>query len=522
MAPGIPAPKDAQRHSATAGGSEGPARKGPQSAEAGLIILFVIIVGGMALTTLLRFADLVVTAGPNSVGEAGKVYFAHRFQIGESVFGYGNEPPYYPSIHGPLLHSSVGLVGRILDCNVTDLYYVGRSISIASTLLGLMMAGLILRTLRVSWSWLPVVIVTFFAAESVVSHSISYRSDNWIFGLSMIACYLLLAFPNKRWALVVLALLPVVAFFLKATGISILGAIALVFCMDRRWKSGALVGLGSVAVLAATVLLVERLSDGSFVGSFRSGLTMPFSPTYFLSCLALPQIWLPLFLPFALLGRAIPVQRDELQRKRCVVTAFWLVSLLAGALTAMRAGSDAYYFIEPYAYGIILSVAWYADRVKAVDTPAKPGFFLARCAVMVFILSHLPPLLHTVMMPPAGFSTKEPTHLREDRRVIAERVNSQGLKCFSDDPGLNVLLDTPAIIHPLIPTLMIESGTLQISALVGPIERREYDIVVLTGMRWRYEGTAYLPEPFFDALKEHYEQTETGTHYELFVPRTGG
>jgi hypothetical protein len=92
----------------------------------------------------------------NTLGEAGKVYYAHRFQTGRTIFEAGDQPPFYPSMHGALLHAAVGMIGRLFDLPMGSLYGVGRAISIVMTLLALAGAGVILRAIgasgRGAWS----------------------------------------------------------------------------------------------------------------------------------------------------------------------------------------------------------------------------------------------------------------------------------------------------------------------------------------------------------------------------------
>jgi hypothetical protein len=98
---------------------------------------------------------------------------------------------------------------------------------------------------------------------------------------------------------------------------------------------------------------------------------------------------------------------------------------------------------------------------------------------------------------------------------LAERINGAGLYCYSDDPGLNVLLDQPAVIYPLLQMQMVEAASLPRETLLGPMERTEFDCVVLSGVRWRYRGLLVPSESFVSAVKRSYPRSEFVGNYEV-------
>ena len=110
---------------------------------------FVIVLGTRAVVSLVYLTLALLVPGENTVGEAGKVFYAERVLAGELPFLPGESPPYYPAVHGVLLHASVGAIGKLLSLPHTDLYFVGRGISLLFTLASLFLAWRLLRSQRV-------------------------------------------------------------------------------------------------------------------------------------------------------------------------------------------------------------------------------------------------------------------------------------------------------------------------------------------------------------------------------------
>ena len=104
------------------------------------------------------------------------------------------------------------------------------------------------------------------------------------------------------------------------------------------------------------------------------------------------------------------------------------------------------------------------------------------------------------------------------RQEIADRINAGGQRCFSDDPGLNVLLDEPAVINMLVPTLLIQQGVLSREEILRPIRRQEYDLILLTELRWRYRGTELPPPWMIEVVKRHYRGVRRENGYLVFEP----
>lgn len=491
----------------------------------GTLAAFVLVVGSLALLTLYRQAHWVMMTGPNSVGEAGKVYFAQRVAKGQSIFVTGDAPPYYASMHGALLHASVGWIGAMFDLSTEALYGVGRSISVVSTVIALWLASLILRQLGAGRGWFLALVACFFCSEQIVEHAVSYRPDHWILLLSTACCFLLVAHAQDRrpWHLVVLTVIPPLAFFIKAPGMALMLPIACGLLLERRGKAAAGVAGGSLILLAAALFAVEQGSGGQFSAGLKSGMNMPLELGTYLGFISAAQYWVAWLMPIALLGRALPM-RGQPQRQWLVVTLFFAFGHMVSAIASMRAGSNMYYFVDSFLYGMILTIAWFADVVRRDDNSYQG----AVAVVLIFVAMYVGTAIRVGRdsipiddRTPMDISVRVSRAVGPERRALANRINQRGARCYSDDPGLNILLDKPQIIYPLMQTLMIRKGALPMDAMVGPIVRGEYDLVAMSGYRWKHMGEDNLPQPFIEALAKHYMELETEGRFRLFVPRRG-
>jgi len=492
--------------------------------------VFVVVVGSMAFVTLYRLGHWAGLDGPNTVGEAGKVYFAQRFSEGKSIFTSADKPPYYASMHGALLHASVGVVGRTLNLPAGALYGIGRMVSILGTVIALAIAWRLLWKLGAGHpGWFALLFISFFAPEGICEHAVSYRPDHWNLALSTFCCWLLVEHPGKRGRLFLLATIPAIAFFIKAPGLALVIPIALALIAEKQWKQALICAITAIALTGVAIVAINIGSEGRFFEGMRSGLSMPIGIEYFLGCVRNSMIWIPLVAPLALVANALPL-RDETNRRWTVVMLFWFAALIVSAIGSTRAGSNTYYFVASFLYGLILTFAWIAHLVRSdgdgYRTVAVAGIIQA--LLYVHILSvYGPASLPITDQTPMDISIRVSRMVGPDRLALANKINNtkteagEPWKCFSDDAGLNILLNDPQVIYPLMQSMMIKQGSMSLAEMVGPIEREEYDVVVLTGLIWEHVGVPNLPPEFQRAVNKHYvEIADDETHYAVFLPKS--
>ena len=78
---------------------------------------------------------------------------------------------------------------------------------------------------------------------------------------------------------------------------------------------------------------------------------------------------------------------------------------------------------------------------------------------------------------------------KHDRKNIEAFCNQKNLSCFSDDAGLNVMLDNPQIIFPLVQSMLIQSGFLEMTSTT---ERLQKSVKALENIIERMKITAEI------------------------------
>jgi hypothetical protein len=484
-----------------------------------ILCLFFIVIGfNSAITTYKLFNSLFVS-GPNTIGEGGKVYYAHRFQSGKSIFSNGASPPYYPAVHGALLHASIGFLGKIFSLSINQLFIAGRVVSLLCSLLSIIFAALILRSLNLGPLWFWLALIVYIAPYQVQQHAVSYRPDNWILFLAVLACYLRIKLPTSHLSYFALICIPLVAFLIKAPGVYICGAVIISFWFQHQWKVGFGYGLITVIIFGIIIIFLQILSKGAFLDAFFSGMSVKFSLNNSFSTFISTYIWIPILLPAFIIRQSSNLAGNG-QEKLSVIFSFWLVSLIGGFLFSTRTGSAAYYFLDSYTFGSILFIYWLASTVSK-NFLKKAGFGLTICALIIMlILQTLWNLHNSVAYIDIAVTRAE--RFAKDRSELANWVNSKHWQCYSDDPGLNVLLDYPFVILPMTQSILIDSGALEINTLLEPVIRQEHDIIILTGKSWSYRGISNLPSSFFEEVRRNYEVTKIKpeTNYVVMLPKS--
>lgn len=484
-----------------------------------LLSLFLLFVGLPALITVINYYDLVWVPGPNTVGEAGKVFFANRFMEGSLIFMAGDVPPYYPSLHGGLFHAVVGVVGLAIDAEIHTLYFIGRVISVICTVTALMLVINFLQYQNAGWFWSIALIMFFFCVQPVTQHTISYRPDNWVMFLSVLSAYILISRPENYWSLILLAMLPVVAFFLKATGLYISLAVFIDLFVRQGKKISFFYALLTFIFFLVSVFIVNAFTEAQFVQGLIDGASVEYSFVLAYNIVALPQMWIPIIISFLLMPKIM--KADNIKKKQVRTFAiFFVISFIVSVLTSLRVGSNTYYYLDPFVFGLSISTVWLAYFFHSFSKRDYDAKILVSALILIISLFgfHSNEFRQILLGEKrVDISVQQTQRFVGERQKLAEHINQNNLSCYSDDPGLNVLLDKPNIIYPIMQTMYIHSGFLDISSLLDPVIKQEYDIIALTGTTWRYYKYESIPREFFVVLEEFYAPVETDFSYRIFV-----
>jgi hypothetical protein len=182
----------------------------------------------------------------------------------------------------------------------------------------------------------------------------------------------------------------------------------------------------------------------------------------------------------------------------------------------MRAGSATYYFLEAGSYGLILLLLF----LRHLSRSGRPqgGFPIRQAtAVVALVALGLPSVVRNnrvELYSPTRIRTEE---LADSRSPLADRINRAGWTCYADDPGLNVLLDRPAVIYPVLQLQMIEQGTLPSSTLTGPVLGHSHDCLVSSRSLAADVRPAALPNEFWEVAVERYPRAEAFGPYWVYT-----
>lgn len=485
----------------------------------GLVLGIVAIRAGYCFDHLARILFL---PGPNSLGESGKVYFAHLVVEGQWPFASGLTPPYYPSIHGFLLHALAGIIGKVGGLDITGLYYAGRAISVMATVAAFALFWSLGRRVGASPALVVFCLLLWAGSTAIFQHTTSFRPDNWVLCLSLLACWLVAVPVLSPARLAALVVLPVVAFHLKATGLVIGVAVLAGLVYRDGFRTAVRVGLGQALLLIVSVASLQLISSGTYLDGLSAASKVEFSFDYALSSLLIPTdpvVALLVICPLVLAG----VAGRRLWRDNVVVAVaaiFWGITLGGYFLAASRAGSNAYYFLEPAAYGALVALAGLVRlRSRTHDDQGALRGFDPVVTMVAFAL--VPVIINLYAWNTAGRYRAWNNSIERTEKVggarfkMAERINEDGMSCFTDDPGLNVLLRSPQVIYPYLQTQMMENGALPHDLRIRAVRSGSWDCVVFSGSRVTYHGTTSLPDSLFRAVREFYADVQEVNGYEV-------
>jgi hypothetical protein len=207
-----------------------------------------------------------------------------------------------------------------------------------------------------------------------------------------------------------------------------------------------------------------------------------------------------------------------------IVFLFWLVETLAASLTAARYGSNVNYFLSSYAYGTIIFICGlytiYNELRSKIVSPFPIWIvFIILFAGGVYMLIPLAKALHSPILDEAAINT---AYFNAERRHLADWVNNYDLKCYSDDAGLNILLKKPMILYPRLQNTFFKSGYLDKEFFLDQIKRREFNLIVLTGRTYSYQGVTSFPDEFLLLVNIYYKKNKifSDSRYLILVPKS--
>ncbi len=318
--------------------------------------------------------------GENCVAECTRVERALAVAKGQRI-RIGNAPLMFYPVGFAL--RALGLEGNRHD-RARQAYVAGRSVSLAGTL-GILawlycmggMAGL-----RSVWRFLPVLL--FFSGQTIYKHAYCYRPDIPMMALVLWAWAAALWGKGKVSAPAASGLM-ILAFCYKPTALTSAAILGLWLLVSRDFRRALWYGATYLLPLGAALALVYLYGALDEVTPVLKHVAWmvhaPYWPgTYEL----LIALWekkvavIPLvggFAACAFFWKCEPPVKGTRLRLRPLQLAF-LLSFLVSQLMVLRPGSDVYYYLEPYCWGVLLAAilarrfaaglreTWRNDRVS--------------------------------------------------------------------------------------------------------------------------------------------------------------
>jgi hypothetical protein len=326
-----------------------------------------------------------------------------------------------------------------------------------------------------------------------------------------------LIIPWNRRIFFTLSVLPTVAFLIKATGLTTGLSILVCLSFQRRWRESIAYAATSGLTLFVVLGGLYGYSCGEYFFSFATGLEVGYRLASAMVPLSQPLLFAAVVFPMAFLKHVWPIHTGK-QDVFWAVFIFYIVELVCNFGFSMRDGSNIYYFISAYSFGMMLLVKW----LSAIGDPKSNAHREALILCLVMVVLQIGQIALYARSPwKEDVAVRKTKKYAADRPVAAGFINSKHWTCYSDDAGLNIMLERPVVIYPLLYQMLVESGAIQRPTLLDRIIGGEIDVVALTDLQWSYRGIENVSPSLMAAIEAHYMEKPVigGVAYKLFVPR---
>lgn len=435
------------------------------------------------------------------------------------------EWPHAFAPYGPLTYYTAGWVGRLVggDNLMETVRTVGRLQSQLSLVGLLVLAVLLLRRMKVRWTWTLFGVAAALAWESLFAYAVSFRPDGPQVFFALLGLYIAAGGSGEKRGRAALALGALfVSFWFKATSWGILAALAFWLwrgCGPAR-TAIRLALFGAAGMIPA--LILNELWDGrlfqNLVGSLDNGADFQNFATIFLK--------IPLAGWFILLfGGAnafLHWLKSPMDSPIFLLALGTLCSIAATLLATMKVGADVNYYLEPFILCAVWAVfaVWELWELPAdeVGQQERPRIELQREIPLTILL--LPFLLFMCSYSLTGALDD----IRDQRALWQEPPIIQRVKRL-EGPILTtfpcLVLESggpPSILDHYQYRVLADRGLLKRSDLLNRLRSKKFDAVVIEGSPAGLSEDFFLPE-FEATLFESYFVSESYGGTSVFVPR---
>ena len=486
------------------------------------------LVGGLVAAGAVRTVLFLVYVSytlPSPFGafvlEGTSSHFAWRVQHGLELYPAGDCYPYEVNFTAPVYSWLVGGIGRLIDADLSELFRIGRIVTLLSSLVPALAAG--------SYLWRKegpraALAGSAFALGSapLIGFAVMTRPD-MLADMLGVTGFLLLCYRRSLWSLVAASVLLGLCCLTKQTGGAYLiaGTIVLLSEKDRRIHAGVLCVL--TAALGLSVIGISALTgEPHILGSLLGQGTIPFHAAQRSGILWLLVQRSPELPFFSLVGLFFWMSGPCKDRSLAVLAA---VLLVTSCLAVGKLGSDMNYFIglrflEMIAVGT-LCVAATRPEVRDWRLPGVVAVGIALCIPSIWHVANKASRAYEVFASAQTESGKE--RLRRQQRYI----------CWAADPSTPILTnsdylaayqeDRAPFLDAYLLRLRLEAGQVELSELLDRIESESFDYVLSTtdladgsysAHFWRF------PDEVASAIRKHYRPLENDAGFHVYVPRS--
>jgi len=441
---------------------------------------------------------------------------------------------HYPPVYHMLVAALSGACGL-------DPLAAGRSVSLGSTLLAGLFAGLIsAKTVRADDGPHTALVcalvsgLTVFCFSPIAFWAPLMRVDMLSVALSLAGVLVAMAAFTRSRLIVASGLLFVAAVFTKQTSIVAPAAVFLTFLLVRprlAWVLAATCMVAGLVVLGA----LQLVTDGGFIRHIFLYNANRFDPQ------RLPWIAVAIISHFFLVSAVVigvtarlrarwPVYSSArtaaIVRQRLGAAsgdAFLLLILVYAVLafvmtfTIAKSGSNVNYFIECMAVlAIVLGVGARDAANALLGTVSMPSKRLLAHPVVVPLLIGLQPL---VSGKPSDHAKQQAVARPAELEALQAMVRSASRPVISDDMVLLMRAGVPVQLEPAIFAELASTGTWNEAPFVERIRARRFAFFITTGQRgdWLFDSR-YNPA-VADAMDAAYPIRRDLAGYSLHFPR---
>lgn len=473
----------------------------------------LLLTGMAALFVLVEVARFLPVTGDNMHPEAANMVIAAQWARGHALYTDFRQPPYLLAAFPPLWYAVLAVAARLGLGDLDALTLFGRALSVAS-LLGVAGLGYLWhRRLGVDRGLAALTPAFFLAFPVLMPWVVTARPDFPMLMLGALAL-VIAAFGTGVLAVVLAAGAAAAGFLVKHSALAVPAAVVLWLLSARRARH-AILFAGVWLLVAGGTLAVGDVMTGGFLRLNLSGPQFGhFSPGHahqvLLRLLTPPGNGFALaLLAFGGFGFLHAWQGDQRER---LLGFYFVTSLVLAVGGSALAGANVNHYLEPgLAWALLAPVG-----VRRLGRDWRPGAGAGGLAAVVVLVLLLPSL----DIQRWNMLGAEPPDYRRLADLVRER------RVLTDLPYVGARSRAPELLDSVPLAYLERVGVWSAHALVGAVEAREYDLVILhltlEDPRWAAARYPTVGPPLRAAIARNYAFCfETDSNY-VYAPIAGG